>query len=308
MDLKHIKGNTYAVDTGFSHLMLYKLNEKDCVLMDTGYNDEEWESLKKILVENSLFVKGVIISHAHIDHMGNVKYIKEMFDAKFALSFTEAALVNSIIDMKNIYANLATWRIKEYYERMKIKIDVMIFPDEDEIDFCGAKFKILHTPGHSNGHIVIISPDNVAYIGDGLITEEEIKSVKLLYTYYVDDDIISKKKIADLNCDGYIMSHSGTTKDIRGLANKNLDFLLQCILTFFDALEDGMTMDDLLLKVSDIISFKGLETSVFRYYNLLSFGSAYLQFLENIGAVKLKMNGNHVCYYKNNRNLIFTNM
>ena len=35
----------------------------------------------------------------------------------------------------------------------------------DELTLCGTVFKVLHTPGHTPGHIILVS-DDIAFVGD----------------------------------------------------------------------------------------------------------------------------------------------
>jgi len=40
MEIIKVKGNTYCIDTGMTYLPFYKLNNKDIILMDSGYQKE----------------------------------------------------------------------------------------------------------------------------------------------------------------------------------------------------------------------------------------------------------------------------
>lgn len=59
--------------------------------------------------------------------------------------------------------------------------DVIIPPGDGPFSFCGAEFHIVHTPGHSAGHICTVTPDNVCYTADALLSYEMIEA-KLPYS------------------------------------------------------------------------------------------------------------------------------
>lgn len=71
-ELHHLKGNTYYID-GPTNLGVYKLNDSDCVLIDTGTKEEE-KIIEEVLIKNYLNLKYIINTHCHIDHSGADSY------------------------------------------------------------------------------------------------------------------------------------------------------------------------------------------------------------------------------------------
>ena len=86
--------------------------------------------------------------------------------------------------------------------------DVIIPPADGPFSFCGAKFRIVHTPGHSSGHVCTVTPDNVCYTADALLSRELLEA-KLPYNLSQRMAIASREKLRNLNCDFYIMAHRG---------------------------------------------------------------------------------------------------
>ncbi len=87
--------------------------------------------------------------------------------------------------------------------------DIVISNNQDKVNVCGIEFKIMHTPGHSPGHICIITPDDVAYLADSLISYEVMKGAKMPYAYILKQDLESKSKLYDLKYSKYIVAHKG---------------------------------------------------------------------------------------------------
>ena len=75
MDIKRIKGNTFCIDTGMTYIPFYKINDKEIILLDSGWIKER-EGIDRLLNENKFKVVGILCSHAHIDHIGNNTYLK----------------------------------------------------------------------------------------------------------------------------------------------------------------------------------------------------------------------------------------
>ena len=88
MELEQVKGNTWVLKS-WELIPFYKLDDSHCILLDTGLNDQR-EDLEGSLREAGLTPVGVICSHAHIDHMGNVAYLKQIYGTQLAMSLGEA--------------------------------------------------------------------------------------------------------------------------------------------------------------------------------------------------------------------------
>lgn len=52
MEIKAVKVNTYCIDTGMTYIPLYKVNDEEVIMLDTGWNG----ILKytKVLCKNSI--------------------------------------------------------------------------------------------------------------------------------------------------------------------------------------------------------------------------------------------------------------
>ena len=92
MEMLHVLGNTYAAVGSTALLPIYKLNERDIVLIDTGYAKLDRAGLVNLLDGSGLVPKYVLCSHAHFDHTGNVRYLQERYGAKAILSLIEAGI------------------------------------------------------------------------------------------------------------------------------------------------------------------------------------------------------------------------
>ena len=77
MELKHIVGRTWVAEGSTALLPVYFLADRDIVLIDTGYARLDRTGLAHLIDDNGLCLRGVICSHAHFDHTGNVRYLQQ---------------------------------------------------------------------------------------------------------------------------------------------------------------------------------------------------------------------------------------
>ena len=75
MELLHVLGNTYAAVAATALLPVYKLNDRDVVLIDTGYAKLDRAGLTALIDGQGWRLRAILCSHAHFDHTGNVRYL-----------------------------------------------------------------------------------------------------------------------------------------------------------------------------------------------------------------------------------------
>lgn len=249
MEIIQIKGNTYVLDLGLLYLPFYKINQTDLVLLDTGLMKEHRNLISDFLEENDYLVAGIICTHSHIDHAGNAAYFKKKYGAQVAMSREEAMILSSTLELKIFYSNYTLTQVEKHYGHMVLQTDIIIDDEDDQVEVAGITFGIIHTPGHSSGHVAITTPDNVTYLGDSLISYEVMKSSKLPYAHILRKDLISKMKLYTLKSDRYILAHKGIFDDIKDLITDNIYFYKQRAEEILELVDRAMTTEDILRAV-----------------------------------------------------------
>ena len=243
MELRHVYGNTYAAVGATALMPVYKLTERDIVLMDTGYARLDRSALVNLIEGNGFRLRGIICSHAHFDHTGNVRYLQQRYGCQAAAQIIEAGISVNPDAYRANYVALTYGKSREYLLEECFPADVIIPADAEHLDFCGARFGILQLPGHSAGHIGVVTPDGVAYLGDCLIDEEQIAAAKLPTSMFIARDLESKESLRNLRRPAYIIAHKQVLTDIGPLIDRNIDFIHDKGRELLAALEDGMSFD-----------------------------------------------------------------
>ena len=206
MDIRPIKGNTWVLE-GMEWIPFYKLDERRCILLDTGLLGER-EELEQALLDHGLTPAGILCSHAHVDHGGNNRYFQEKYQIPVALTAKEAGMCAGLLNLKCYFLMLSPGMVEREAAHLVHTPDVIV-PDRDgPLSFCGAEFQILQTPGHSAGHIAIQTPDRVCYVGDALLSREQLWA-KLPYCLSHQAGIESREKLRDVDADFFVMAHRG---------------------------------------------------------------------------------------------------
>ena len=187
MKQTHITGNTYYIDIHGTSTGIYYLTEKDIVLIDSGgrFSLEFLSWLK----DESLNVKAVIHTHIHEDHVANTDKIYDTYKA-------------------NLFARQKDIDDSYGYLRRTDKL----MPNKGTIIIDGAKFKTILTPGHTMGHQLVITPDNVCFLGDALMTKKSLDASKLPYQLDGIEFLRCHKTIAETSYPYYVASHKGLVR------------------------------------------------------------------------------------------------
>lgn len=296
MNILKVKGNTYCIDTGMTYIPFYKINDEEIIMLDTGWKKGEREGIEKVLESNNFKVRAIFNSHAHIDHIGNNAYFQSIYNSIIAMPAYEALICSSEVNLKLYYGSQTLKSVKEHYGHMVCKTDISIEENQHEVLICGINFRIIHTPGHSPAHICIITPDDVAYLGDALISYEVMEGAKMPYAYILSEDMKSKAKLYDLNCSKYVVAHKGMYDNITKLIDDNIDFYESRAMRIYEIIESPMTMEDILKAV--IKKFDIHVNNIYRYYFIERMLKSYVEYLYDIEKLELIMENGFLKYKK----------
>jgi hydroxyacylglutathione hydrolase len=131
----------------------------EAVVIDPG---DEIQNILAILAKHQLRVKAIIITHAHIDHIGGAQKLKAATGAPVYMNANDQPLAEHL-DTQAAWLGIAT------PERAKIDVDTR---EGDKVVLGPAEFHVLHTPGHTQGSISLWIPEqNKLLAGDTLFLD-----------------------------------------------------------------------------------------------------------------------------------------
>lgn len=224
MKLTQILGNTWVIEAN-QFIPLYRLEENRCILLDTGLREER-EELEQTLLQAGLTPAGILCSHAHVDHCANNGYLQEKYHIPVALTAPEAGMCSNLLTLKCYMLMLTPNMVERELAALVHTPDCVIPPEDGTFSFLNAEFQIVHTPGHSSGHICTITPDRVCYVADALLSWEMMQA-KLPYCLSHQEAWKSREKLRQLDCDSYIIAHRGVCRSLDKLIDANHELVLR---------------------------------------------------------------------------------
>jgi len=203
---------------------------------------------------------------------------------------------SSVINLKLSYNTLSINEIEEHLGHMVCPVDFAIADIQTSIEICGIEFQVLHTPGHSIAHICLITPDDVAYIGDALISHDVMRGAKMPYASILSEDLKSKEKLYHLQCSCYVIAHKGIYDDITELITDNINFYKLRTERIYDIIKDSMTLEEIMQAIMK--SFNIHVTNVYKYALIERMLRSYVEDLNELGRLKLSAADGFLRYSK----------
>ncbi len=131
----------------------------EALVIDPG---DEVERIQEALVRRGLKVKAIVVTHAHLDHVGGAQKLKASTGAPVYMNAADRQLLASL-DVQ------ALWLGMRAPEKPDIDVDAR---EGEAVRLGGAEFRMLHTPGHTPGSISLWIPaEGKVIAGDTLFRD-----------------------------------------------------------------------------------------------------------------------------------------
>lgn len=160
------------IDLGLVNCFLIKGNK--WIMIDTGIPGQ-MASIKMFLRKNGIAlgeIDLIILSHAHIDHVGNACKLKEKTGAKIAIHHLDQVWLEAGYSLfpkgRTLLGKFLSsiGRIIPSINFTPVIPDIILGDDGMSLDKYGIPGRIIHTPGHTSGSISVLLETGEALVGD----------------------------------------------------------------------------------------------------------------------------------------------
>jgi glyoxylase-like metal-dependent hydrolase (beta-lactamase superfamily II) len=170
MSATKIVDGLYQLAAGLVNVFLFETQD-GLILVDTGYPNGAEKVLKGIreLGYQAQDVKQIVITHAHPDHIGCLADLKRATGATVAIHSADADIVRNGTGFRTMIPS-PRLLFKIMHKLLMTNPPVLEGVPVDhelkheEILPIGDGVQVLHTPGHSSGHIVLYWPSKKVLI------------------------------------------------------------------------------------------------------------------------------------------------
>ncbi len=136
---------------------------KECAIIDAGNSSErETEVLSNFITEQGLKPVLAVNTHCHFDHIFGVQAIKDAYGVQFAASKKDEAILRQGAEHAAMFGI-------DMASAPEIDVDL---DAADEIRFGETVLKVVKTPGHTHGGVVLYHAESRSlFTGDTLFRE-----------------------------------------------------------------------------------------------------------------------------------------
>ncbi|MCK5682928.1 MBL fold metallo-hydrolase [bacterium] len=164
----------------------YVLNGTErCLLIDTGLGIENiWEQVQKLTDKPVT----VVSTHVHFDHIGGHKYFSDFYVHEAETEWINGGFPLTIEQIRNLLIEEPCdfpkdFDVKDYY--LFEGVPTRLLKDNDTIELGGRTIQVLHTPGHSPGHICLYEKEK------GYLFTGDLIYIGILFAYFPSTDPIA---------------------------------------------------------------------------------------------------------------------
>lgn len=293
MELIKVGEKTYYIKNA-TNIGIYKIDEKNVFLIDTGNDKEAGKKILKIVNEQGWTVKGIINTHSNADHIGGNKVIQDrtgcdIYSFGVEKSFTE----NPILESSFLYGG---YPLKDLRNKFLLAKESCVKSIEGNLPEGLEYFPL---KGHFFDMIGIRTSDNVLFLADSIFGEETILKYHLFFIYDVREYLNTLEQLEKMEASLFIPSHVEATKDISSLVELNRKKIQEIIDKIYCICEKGITFENILKYIFDKYN---LAINANQYVLVGSTIRSYLSYMYDENKICYEFKENQMIWKQNNGN------
>ena len=216
-DLIKLTDKTFYIDLP-TKIGVYKLNESQVMLIDSGINAKTAERVLKILSDNGLEIAFILNTHSHTDHAGGNRYLCEVTGCKAYAPEVEDMLIEySDVEATLVYGGFPCNDFRKKFMNTEscktYNLSEAPLPEGTEV---------IPLYGHTAHMVGFKTPDDVYFVADVVNGKNTLEKAKICYVYDIDTQLETLENLKRLDGRLCVPAHTDPTDNIADLAEINI--------------------------------------------------------------------------------------
>lgn len=264
---------------------IYKVNDTEVYLIDSGNDKDAGRKIRKILSENGWSLKGIINTHSNADHIGGNKYLQQQTGCKIFADGIEAAFTKyPLLEPSFLYGG---------YPCKDLRHKFLLASESDVCEITDADFpkelEVIPLRGHFFDMIGIRTPDNVVFLADCISSKSTLEKYQISFIYDVAEYLNTLDKVETMEAAMFVPAHSDVTNNIKSVVQLNRQKVFDISNDIQSILKTPMCFEELLKRLFDEY---GLTMNFEQYVLVGSTVRSYLSWLKDNGKIRAAFTDN----------------
>ena len=283
-ELIQLAEKTYYIQSP-AKIGIYKINDSDVCLIDSGNDKEAGKKVKKVLDANGWSLKAIYNTHSNADHIGGNKYLQTQTGCKIYALGIECDFTNhTILEPSFLYGGYACRDLRHKF----LLADGSVCEPLTE-DVLPDGLEIINLPGQFFDMVGFRTSDDIVFLADCLSSKETLEKYQIGFIYDIDSYIKTLETVKTLKAKMFVPSHATPTDDIVALAQYNIDKVNEIAEKIVSICKEPMCFEEILQKLFNDYS---LNMNFEQYVLVGSTVRSYLSYLKDTGKLNAKFENN----------------
>lgn len=268
MDLLHLKGNTYIL-AGPTNVGVY-IEKDECWIIDTP-DERRTRDLINYLESQGYEVKGVFLTHFHVDHTRGCARLQKMTGVPVYAPVGELSMVAfPVLEGYMLYGAYPLKDLRKGFFEAKPCSPQPLY-SAPEI------FQVIKLPGHTLDHTGYKTPDGVFFGGDTYFGSSILEKYRYPYLTDFSRSLESLDRLKKTEAEIFVPSHGEPTDNPERDINSQKKAMEMAVDNVLAVIDEPKTLEEILANLDYVDPSSGIGM----WFLARSFVAAVLSFLSD---------------------------
>ncbi len=268
---------------------LVRLEGQDVCLIDSGNDKDAGRKVRQLLDANGWHLTAIYNTHSNADHIGGNRYLQGQTGCRIYAPGIECAFTRRpILEPSFLYGGFPCRDLRHKF---------LMAQESDAQELTQAclpeGFELIPLPGHFFDMAGFRTPDNVVYLADCLSSRETLDKYQIGFVYDVAAYLKTLEMVKTLEARLFIPAHAEAAEDVSGLAQYNMDKVLEIADRITGICQEPLCFEDILQR---LFAGYGLTMNFEQYVLVGSTVRSYLAWLKDRGRLNVLFEENRMLW------------